>query len=365
MSFDATKTTIERNPNPKPLPPAEKLGFGVNYTPHMALVKWTKAMGWEDPKIVPFDNFPMHLGSSCLHYGLEIFEGLKAYITAEGRVVLFRPIENARRMRRGAERLSLPTFNPEDLVELIKRAVWNDRDYIPKGTDLSLYIRPTLVGLDERLGVKSPEKAMLFILLSPTGLYFHEANPKLYATHKWSRACKGGVGDVKCGGNYAASIMPQTYASTKGCSQVLWLTPDDNKYVTEGGAMNFMMVFREKEGTTKIVTAPTDGIILPGITRMSLLQIMRESPEFNGFNVVEEYITIDELVSKIENGECIECFQCGTAAIVTPTGSIVYEDTEFKLPEDHSIAHKLHDCLCDIQYGRVAHSDWTVEVRYD
>ena len=364
MSFDATKTTIKRNPSPQPLPPSDKLGFGVHYTPHMAIVHWTKASGWDTPAIVPFGEYPMHLGSSCLHYGLEIFEGLKAYITADGRVVLFRPIENAKRMRRSAERLALPTFDPEDLVELIKRAVWNDRDYIPKGTDMSLYIRPTLVAMDERLGVKAPEKAMLYILLSPTGLYFHEANPKLYATHKWSRACRGGVGDCKCGGNYAASIMPQAYAATKGCSQVLWLTPDDDKSVTEVGAMNFMMAFKESDGHLKIVTAPIDGIILPGITRMSLLEIMREDPRFKGIEVVEKYIGIEELVRKIENGECVECFGCGTAAIVTPTGSIVYEDDEYKLPENHDLAKKLHDCLCDIQYGRTVHKDWTVEVKY-
>lgn len=364
MSFDATKTTIERNPKPWPMPPKEKLGFGQNYTPHMALVNWTKTGGWETPRIVPFDKFPMHLGSSCLHYGLEIFEGLKAYITADKRVVLFRPIENCKRMCRGAARLNLPTFNPEDLEELIKRAVWNDRDYIPEGADMSLYIRPTLIALDERLGVKAPEKAMLYILLSPTGLYFHEANPKLYATHQWSRACKGGVGDCKCGGNYAASIMPQTYAASKGCSQVLWLTPDDDKFITEVGAMNFMMVFRKNDGKLQIVTAPTDGIILPGITRMSLLQILRESPEFKNFEVIEKYITIDELVRRIENGECVECFGCGTAAVVTPTGSIIYEDMEYKLPESHEIALKLRNHLCDIQYGRSVHSDWTVEVKY-
>eukprot|EP00766_Chilomastix_caulleryi_P000509 gnl/Chilomastix_caulleri/1498.p1 GENE.gnl/Chilomastix_caulleri/1498~~gnl/Chilomastix_caulleri/1498.p1 ORF type:complete len:321 (+),score=114.24 gnl/Chilomastix_caulleri/1498:308-1270(+) len=306
----------------------------------------------------------LHLGSSCLHYGLEIFEGLKAYLTAEGRTVLFRPIENAKRMRRSAERLALPTFDPEDLVELIKRAVWNDRDYIPKGADMSLYIRPTLIALDERLGVKPPEKALLYILLSPTGLYFHEASPKLFATSKWSRACKGGVGDCKCGGNYAASIMPQCYAAKKGCSQVLWLTPDDDKHVTEVGAMNFMMAFRKPDGHIKIITAPIDGIILPGITRMSLLEIMREHPSFKGYEIEEKYISIDELVRGIETGECIECFGCGTAAIVTATGSIVYEDDEYKLPESHEIAHMLHDRLCDIQYGRASYSDWTVEVRY-
>lgn len=364
MSFDMSRLKVTLNPHRPPPLPADKLLFGVNYTPHMAIVKWTREEGWEVPEIKPFGPIPMHPGASVLHYGLEIFEGMKAYVGEDGRVLMFRPLENAKRMCRSAVRLCLPTYEPKDLVDLIERLVMLDRDYIPKGEAMSMYIRPTLISIDERLGVKAPDAALLYVILSPCGKYFSANAPMIYATSKYARAVKGGVGDCKCGGNYAPTIMPQGIAASQGCPQVLWLTPDDDKLVTEVGAMNFLMCFKCKDSDKiNIITAPLDGMILPGITRMSIMELVRE--KFPQFEIEEKYISMADLAEAIKSGECIECFGCGTAAIVTPVAGILWDGERLELPKTHPIAEVLGKALMSIQYGETPFRDWQYVCKCD
>ena len=343
----------------KEKPDSSTLGFGKIFTDHMFMMDWNSEKGWYNARIVPFENISLHPASTVLHYGSEIFEGLKAYRRKDGKVQMFRPIENIRRMNRSAERLCLPQI-PEDLaMEVLETFVELEQDWTPSAEGTSLYLRPFMYGNDESLGVHAVHNATYVIIASPVGSYYAEGiNPvKIMIEDEDVRAVRGGTGYAKCGGNYAASNRAGERAAKQGYSQVLWLDGVERKYIEEVGAMNVMF----KIGG-KIVTPMLSGSILPGITRMSCIAVLKEK----GFEVEERLLSIDELEAAMENGTLEEAWGCGTAAVVSPIGELCYKGVKYPVNngEIGEVTQMLYDTLTGIQWGKVEDTfGWTYPVK--
>ena len=340
---------IEKTTAPKARPTDEsKLGFGQIFTDHMALIDWNSDEGWHDARIVPFSNFSMHPAATCLHYGAEIFEGLKAYRRADGKVQLFRPEENARRMINSAERLCLPQLPEEDFLNVIRTLVKLDEDWVPHTYGTSLYIRPFTFGTDETLGVHAVRRATFAVICGPVGSYYKEGiNPVgIMIEDKDVRAVRGGTGYAKCGGNYAASTRAGERAEEQGYSQVLWLDGVERKYIEEVGAMNVMFKI---SGT--VVTPALTGSILPGVTRKSCIEVLKKA----GYPVEERLLSVDELEKAMEDGTLEEAWGCGTAAVVSPIGKLAYKDKTFIVNhgEIGPVTQMLYDTLTGIQWGKI------------
>ncbi len=353
MNITITKTTA-----PKAKPDESSLGFGKIFTDHMFIMDYSKDKGWHDAKIVPFENLSIHPASTVLHYGSEIFEGLKAYRRADGKVQLFRPIENIRRMNRSAERLCLPEIPEEEALEALLKFVEVEQDWTPHSEGTSLYLRPFMFGNDESLGVHAVANARFVIIASPVGSYYAEGiNPvKIMIEDEDVRAVRGGTGYAKCGGNYAASNRAGERAEKKGYSQVLWLDGVERKYIEEVGAMNVMFKINGE-----IVTPMLSGSILPGITRMSCLEVLRKE----GYNVTERLLSIDELEDAMKNGTLEEAWGCGTAAVISPIGELCYKGVKYAVNngEIGETTQHLYDTLTGIQWGKIADDyGWTVEL---
>ncbi len=349
--------SITKNPNPAQKPTGE-LGFGKIFTDHMFIMDYSKEEGWHNARIVPFGPFAIHPASTVLHYGSEIFEGLKAYRKADGKIQMFRPIENIRRMNSSAERLCLPQI-PEDLaMEVLTKFVEFEKDWTPYDEGTSLYIRPFMFGNDETLGVHAVKNATFMIITSPVGSYYKEGiNPvKIMIEDQDVRAVRGGTGYAKCGGNYAASNRAGERAEQQGYSQVLWLDGVERKYIEEVGAMNVMFKI---DG--EIVTPELTGSILPGITRKSCLELLKSE----GYKVSERLISIDELGEALANGKLEEAWGCGTAAVVSPIGELCYKGTKYTINngEIGEVTQHLYDTLTGIQWGKVEDKfDWTYPI---
>ena len=351
--------TVTKNPNPAQKPADEsKLGFGKIFTDHMFIMDWYRGKGWENARIVPFGYLSIHPASTVLHYGAEIFEGLKAYRTAEGKIQLFRPIENARRMNNSALRMGLPTIDEEFFVKALKELVSLDADWVPHGDGTSLYIRPYIIGDDEGLGVHSVAHARFIIILAPSGSYYAGglAPVNIMIEDEDVRAVRGGTGFAKCGGNYGASIRAGERAESKGYAQVLWLDGVERKYIEEVGAMNIMFKINGK-----ICTPMLNGSILPGITRKSIIELLAHQ----GIEAEERLISAEELLTAAENGTLEEAWGCGTAAVVSPVGKLAYKDKEYIINGGKigPVTQKLYDDLTAIQWGRAADElGWVVAV---
>ena len=343
----------------KEKPDSSTLGFGKIFTDHMFMMDWNSEKGWYNARIVPFENISLHPASTVLHYGSEIFEGLKAYRRKDGKVQMFRPIENIRRMNRSAERLCLPQI-PEDLaMEILETFVSLEQDWTPSAEGTSLYLRPFMFGNDESLGVHAVHNATYVIIASPVGSYYAEGiNPvKIMIEDEDVRAVRGGTGYAKCGGNYAASNRAGERAAKLGYSQVLWLDGVERKYIEEVGAMNVMFKI---DG--KIVTPALSGSILPGITRMSCIAVLKEK----GFEVEERLLSIDELASALENGKLEEAWGCGTAAVVSPIGELCYKGVKYPVNngEIGEVTQMLYDTLTGIQWGKIEDTfGWTYPIK--
>ncbi len=332
----------------KEKPDSSTLGFGKIFTDHMFMMDWNSEKGWYNARIVPFGRIDIHPASTVLHYGSEIFEGLKAYRRKDGKVQMFRPIENIRRMNRSAERLCLPEI-PEDLaMQVLTTFVELEQDWTPSAEGTSLYLRPFMFGNDESLGVHAVHNATYVIIASPVGSYYAEGiNPvKIMIESEDVRAVRGGTGYAKCGGNYAASNRAGERAAQQGYSQVLWLDGVERKYIEEVGAMNVMF----KIGG-KIVTPMLSGSILPGITRMSCIAVLKDK----GYEVEERLLSIDELEAAMENGTLEEAWGCGTAAVVSPIGELCYKGVKYPVNngEIGEVTQMLYDTLTGIQWGKV------------
>ena len=346
---------IEKTACPKEKPDSASLGFGKVFTDHMFIMDYTAKEGWHDARIVPFERISLHPASTVLHYGSEIFEGLKAYRRADGQVQLFRPWENVRRMNNSAERLCLPEI-PEDMAfEALTTFVNVEKDWTPSAPGTSLYLRPFMFGNDETLGVHAVQNAVFIIIASPVGSYYKEGiNPvKIMIEDADVRAVRGGTGYAKCGGNYAASNRAGKRAEEKGYSQVLWLDGVERRYIEEVGAMNVMFKINGE-----IVTPALTGSILPGITRKSCIEVLKKE----GYTVNERLLSVDELAAAMENGTLEEAWGCGTAAVVSPIGELCYKDKKYTVNhgEIGPITQHLYDTLTGIQWGRLEDSfGWT------
>ena len=338
---------IEKTKNPQTMPPENELGFGKVFTDHMLLVDWTEGKGWYDARIVPFGRIDLHPASTVLHYGAEIFEGLKVYRRADGGIQMFRPQENVKRMNNSAERMSLPQMDEKDMLELMTTFVKLEEKWVPKSFGTSLYLRPFLFGNDEALGVHAVKNATFMIIASPSGSYYKEGiNPVgIMIENEDVRTVRGGTGYAKCGGNYAASTRAGERAAKKGYSQVLWLDGVERKYVEEVGAMNVMFKINGE-----IITPMLTGSILPGITRKSCIEVLRGQ----GYTVTERLLSIDELIAALEQNTLEEAWGCGTAAVVSPIGKLAFGEREYVIGGGKigDVTQKLYDTLTGIQWGK-------------
>ena len=353
MEIKVTKTT-----HPAAKPDSSTLGFGKVFTDHMFIMDYSADKGWHDARIVPFGPLSLHPASTVLHYGVEIFEGLKAYRRADGKVQLFRPIENIRRMNRSAARLCLPQIPEEDAMQALLTFVTMEQDWTPSAPGTSLYIRPFMFGNDESLGVHAVKNATFVIILSPVGSYYKEGiNPVgIMIEDEDVRAVRGGTGEAKCGGNYAASNRAGEKAEAQGYAQVLWLDGVERRYIEEVGAMNVMFKI---DG--EVVTPALTGSILPGITRKSILELLRDE----GYKVSERRISVDELGRALEDGKLEEAWGCGTAAVVSPIGELGYKGTKVSINEGKigALTQHLYDTLTGIQWGKLEDKyGWTKQL---
>ena len=339
--------TITKNPNPAPLTPEDKLGFGRVFSDHMFMMDWEAGRGWYDARIVPFGRIDLHPASTVLHYGAEIFEGLKAYRRADGGLQLFRPMENIRRLNNSAVRMALPVIDEDELFEILTTFVKLEERWVPHTFGTSLYLRPFLYGNDEHLGVHAVHRATFVLIASPSGSYYKEGiNPvSIMIESEDVRAVRGGTGFAKCGGNYAASTRAGERAASMGYSQVLWLDGVERKYIEEVGAMNVMFRIGDE-----IITPMLTGSILPGITRKSCIEVLRKQ----GYKVTERLLSVDELVAALEDGSLKEAWGCGTAAVVSPIGKLAYGDKVYTVSEGKigEVTQKLYDILTGIQWGK-------------
>lgn len=352
--------TMERTKNPKQKPTDQtKLGFGNYYTDHMFLMNYDEGAGWHNPRIVPYGPIALDPAAMCLHYGQEVFEGMKAYRTQDGRILLFRPDRNMARLNSSNDRLCIPAIDEAFAVEAIKQLVQADADWIPTEDGTSLYIRPYIFAVDAHVGVHPAHHLIFAIILSPVGAYYPEGlNPvKIYVEDNYVRAVRGGMGYTKTGGNYAASLKAQAEAEKAGYTQVLWLDGVERKYVEEVGTMNVFFVIDDE-----IITPELQGSILPGVTRMSCIDLLKSQ----GYKVSERKLSIDEVAKAADEGRLKEAFGSGTAAVISPIGELKWGDKVMAINngEIGTISQHLYDTLTGIQWGKLQDTlGWTVEVK--
>ena len=341
MYISITKTT-----HPGTLLPSDQLGFGIHYTDHMFIMDYSDEKGWYDPRIVPFQNISLSPAACVFHYGAEVFEGLKAYRRPDGEVQLFRPWDNMERMKNSAIRLGLPVVPPEDALEAVKALVKVDERWVPSDPGTSLYIRPFLYGTDAKLGLHGVHTAQFIIILSPVGSYFDNGMEpvKIIVETEDVRAVRGGTGEAKCGGNYAAANRAGDKAMEKGYSQVLWLDGVERKYVEEGGGMNVMFKI---SGT--VVTPMLTGSILRGVTRKSCIELLKSW----GVPVEERLLSVDELFEAAKNGTLEEAWCVGTAAVISPIGELAWNNEKYEVNQNRigALSQRLYDELTGIQWG--------------
>ncbi|VWX54773.1 branched-chain amino acid aminotransferase [Novosphingobium sp. 9U] len=334
-------------------------GFGTKFSEHMVTIEWSEERGWHDAVVGPRQPIALDPACAVLHYAQEIFEGLKAYRHPDGSVALFRPYENARRFNRSAERLAMPALPEDVFVESVRRLVDADRDWLPTVEGGSLYLRPFMFASEVFLGVRPAKEYKYVVIASPAGNYFKSGAPavSIWVSEDYTRAAPGGTGAAKCGGNYAASLVPQAEAIAKGHDQVVFLDAVENKWVEELGGMNLYFVF--DDGT--LLTPALSGTILPGITRDSLLALARDE----GLSVQEGRYSIDQWREDAQSGRLVECFACGTAAVVTPVGKVASRSGEFTIGSGGpgQLTQKLKNRLVAIQRGEAPDPHgWVIKV---
>ena len=342
MEITITKTTT-----PKTKPLVKGLPFGKEFSDHMFLMDYDAGIGWHDARVVPYGPISLDLGAVVFHYGQEIFEGMKAYRTAEGKIQMFRPIENIRRMNNSAERMCIPTVPEEDFMEALKTLITVEQDWVPGEEGTSLYIRPMIIATQSMLGVHASSKYLFAIICCVVDKYYKEGlNPvKIMVENHDVRAVRGGTGFAKCGANYAISLRASEVAAKKGFSQVLWLDGVHQKYVEEVGAMNVMFKINGKIVTPDL----SNGSILPGVTRKSCVELLKSW----GLEVEERLLSIDELIEAAESGILEEAWGTGTAAVISPIGQLFYNDKGYTIAGNQigPVSQKLYDTLTGIQWG--------------
>ncbi|MBN1615303.1 MAG: branched-chain amino acid aminotransferase [Deltaproteobacteria bacterium] len=323
-----------------------KLGFGKVFTDHFFTLKYHEDLGWYDPTIEPYRILQLDPTAMCLHYGQEIFEGMKAYRGKDDSIYLFRPSENIKRMNMSAERLCMPNVDPDLFLDAVVKLVLIDKDWIPHGEGTSLYIRPTMIATEAALGVHPANEYLFFIVIGPVGAYYPEGfgPTKIYVSEQYVRSVRGGTGYCKAGGNYAASLYASRIAQQMGYTQVLWLDAIERKYVEEVGTSNIFFVIGEE-----LITPALSGAILGGITRDSVIHMAKHW----GVPVIERAVSMDEIMDAAARGTLKEIFASGTAAIVSPVGQIYYQDKEHVINGGRigTLTERLYNEILQIQYG--------------
>lgn len=350
---------IKRASQLKAKPNPDNLGFGKIFTDHMFIMDYKEGKGWHDARIVPYAPIVLDPSAIIFHYGQEVFEGLKAYKTEDGRILLFRPEKNMQRMNQSNERLDIPAIDEEFVIKAIKTLVDVERDWVPDQPGQSLYIRPFIIATEPYLGVRPSSEYQLIIITSPVGSYYgDQMKPvKIYVEDDYVRAVKGGVGFAKTGGNYASSLRAQTKAEELGYDQVLWLDAVEKKNVEEVGSMNICF---KVDG--EVWTPALNGSILPGVTRDSVIGLLKHW----GVPVKEKKIPVADIFKAAEEGKLEEVFGTGTAAVISPVGQLKWEDHVVKVNngEIGPLSQKLYDTLTGIQNGRLKDElGWTQEVK--
>ena len=342
--------------NPNPVDAADRAarlvdpGFGRVFTDHMVTIRYSDAKGWHDAKVGPRAPLTLDPATAVLHYAQEIFEGLKAYRLADGTMALFRPEQNARRFQRSAKRLAMPEL-PEDMfLQACKQLVQVDKDWFPPVDGGSIYLRPFMIASEVFLGVKPSAEYLFMVIASSAGNYFKSGAPaiSIWVSEQYTRAARGGTGAAKCGGNYAASLVAQSEAIREGCDQVVFLDAAEHRWVEELGGMNLFFLFDDGS----LLTPPTDGTILEGITRDSVLTLARAQ----GLAVREERYAMDQWRADAESGRLVEVFACGTAAVVTPVGTVKSTQGAFTIGAGGAgqMTQQIRTKLVDIQRGAAA-----------
>ncbi|KAF2903854.1 hypothetical protein ILUMI_02313 [Ignelater luminosus] len=363
FKYSELTTTLAEPKQLRAKPDVSELKFGQIFTDHMFKVFYHKALGgWQKPEIIPFENISLHPAAKVLHYAVELFEGLKAYRGVDGKIRMFRPDLNMQRMNLSAIGSGLPTFDGSELIKCMNRLIQIDQEWVPHSEASSLYIRPTLIGVDGTLGVAQSESALLFTILCPVGAYFDDKNDSvaLFADPSYTRAWPGGCGDRKMGSNYGPTIRVQRKALRKGCQQVLWLYGEDHQ-VTEVGTMNIFIFYVNERGERILATPPLNGLILPGVVRQSILQMAHEWGEFQ---IQQRTITMNEVIRLQEENRLLEMFGSGTACVVSPISSIEYLGRILPIPTmEHSkpLYNRIREQLYAIQYGHFEHP-WAVPI---
>lgn len=335
-----------------------QLVFGKQFTDRMFVMEYQAGQGWHSARIQPYQPFVLDPAAMVFHYAQEIFEGLKAFRRPDGQIALFRPLDNMHRFNRSSVRMCMPEIDAPFLLESIKQLIRLDADWVPRAEGTSLYVRPTMIASEPMLGVRPAEQYLCFVILSPVGAYYKGglAPVKIWISDHYVRAAHGGTGEVKTGGNYAASLFAARQAATQGYDQVLWLDAKEKKFVEEVGSMNVCFIY---DGI--LVTSALNGTILDGITRRSILALAREM----GLVVQERALSVDEIFEGAENGRLSEAFGVGTAVVVSPIGQFTYRDRTVKIGDGATtgmITRNLFDTLTGIQYGRLRDPHGWVEL---
>ena len=349
---------ITRSTTTKRKPKDSELTFGTVFTDHMFLMDFHEEKGWYDPRIEPYGPFSLDPATAVLHYAQALFEGLKAFRGADGRIRLFRPQKHAERLNVTARRLCIPTIEPELILRSWTTLVDVDRDWVPSSVGTSLYIRPTVIASEPFLGVRPAKRYVYYVILSPVGTYYPEGiNPvKIKVIDDYVRACPGGLGEAKTGGNYAASLLAAEEAKHEGFTQVLWLDGVHRKYLEEVGTMNLMLRLGDE-----VITPPLAGTILAGVTRDSALTLLRDW----GVRVSERAVSIDEVAAAARAGTLQEVWGTGTAAVISPVGELAYRGERIVIHDGKigELTKRLYDAIVGVQYATAPDTHgWTVEV---
>ncbi|GAA0495332.1 branched-chain amino acid aminotransferase [Streptomyces sp. NPDC046215] len=347
-----TTPTIELKPSSHPLSDAEREqilaspGFGRHFTDHMVTIKWTEGLGWHEAQLVPYAPLSIDPANMTLHYAQTIFEGAKAYRQPDGSVAIFRPDENAKRFQASARRLAMPELPVETFIAACDALVKQDKAWVPGSGEASLYLRPFMFATEVGLGVRPANEYLFVIIASPAGAYFPGGvKPvSVWLCEEYVRAAPGGTGAAKAGGNYAASLVAQAQAAEKGCDQVVWLDAYERRWIEEMGGMNLYFVYGNR-----IMTPELTGSLLPGITRASLMRIAEDL----GYEVSEGRISVDDWRDSAADGTLTEVFACGTAAVITPVGSVKSARGDWAVGDGRpgEVTMKLRKALLDIQTG--------------
>jgi branched-chain amino acid aminotransferase len=349
---------IQRTTSKKERPKDKDLAFGTVFTDHMFVANFEEEKGWYDPRIEPYAPLPLDPATAVLHYGQSLFEGLKAFRGKDGRIRLFRPQKHVDRLNRTAQRMCIPTIDPDLILKSWTTLVDLDREWVPSAVGTSLYIRPTVIASEPFLGVRPARQYLYYVIVSPVGPYYPEglAPTKIKVIDNYVRAVAGGLGEAKTSANYAASLYAAEEAKHEGFTQVLWLDGVEHKYIEEVGTSNIMLRIGDE-----VITPPLGGTILAGVTRDSVLTLLKSW----GMRVSERPITIDEVVTAADNGTLREVWATGTAAVISPVGELAYKGRRLVVNEGKigDLAQRLYDTIVSIQYGAAPDPHgWTVTV---